>query len=445
MIAATNPPSISAAAHAITRNTNSIDREANGKQPVSAFGNAIIAAHEDMAAIQAQKLAAGKSKLSVNTTHRLEAISHHYVPYVQTRNAKYVLRTTVNGVPVIPPGMHGKQLEQFVDHKSMAIQQAHAKTLVFISMAMPKHILKKMFATAWKVKKLRASTVFVLRGWKASPTGLPLLLNQVVHLFISPRDQPNVEVNPTLFTGHHVYKVPVILHEAPNHHWGAMVGDGYGLLASIHRIDRGKGSLHKIYGRTWRIAEPNLVKTIDHRAKTYNWKAAEQQAADTRMALISQETAVHLPESRKPLLYLWDPAVRATRNISLPDGQVVAHVGQEVNPLAYYPGSLQQHFIVFNPSEPWQVQDAEGWVSTYAKTTLMATRLPDTNHAYKALVEAFHQRVYALSAQLAARLGLKASPSLISINGHDLEIQVPAIPRLAPPPVATPKTARPKG
>ncbi len=152
MIAATNPPSISAAAHAITRNTNSIDREANGKQPVSAFGNAIIAAHEDMAAIQAQKLAAGKSKLSVNTTHRLEAISHHYVPYVQTRNAKYVLRTTVNGVPVIPPGMHGKQLEQFVDHKSMAIQQAHAKTLVFISMAMPKHILKKCLLLPGKLK-----------------------------------------------------------------------------------------------------------------------------------------------------------------------------------------------------------------------------------------------------------------------------------------------------
>lgn len=360
-----------------------------------------------------------------------------YAPIEKLKSGKYVLRTMVDGVPVIPPGMTGEQLDQFVEHTSAAMQERHAKTLVFISLSMPKSILRRMFATAWKVKKWRNDTVFVLRGWPAEPQGLPIMLSKIVPLFPSVRDQPTVEVDPIQFTNHNVHKVPVILHEAPNGHWGAIVGDGYSLSGAIHQIDRGKGSDHRVFGKLFPIIEPNLITTIERRAKTYNWKAAEHRAVATSMPLMSREFSGALPESPRTLNYIWSPAVVASHNIKLPDGQYVVKAGQHVNPLQVYlkynPLASQQKFIVFNPQVHWQLEDAESWASTYRDITVMVAPFPKSTAFYRRLTVLFHTRIYAASPLLLSRIGVSRSPSLVSISGDKLSVLVPRIPPLSRP------------
>lgn len=357
-----------------------------------------------------------------------------YHPYVEEKNGKYVMRTEVNGVPVIPPGMTGAQLQQFIDHKALAIQQKTATTLIFISLSMPKHILKRMFADAWDNKKLRTHSVFVFRGWPAKPDGLQILVSKIIRMFPSPKDQPTVEVNPTLFTGHRVTRVPVVLHEDPyTKKWGAIVGDGYGLDAAIQRINQGKGSDHKVFGRTWKIAEPNLIHLILRRARAYNWKAEEARARQRNLVAMSHQLAVHLPESRHPLNYLWDPAVVAGHNVVLPDGQEIAYRGERINPLRYYPQELSQAYVLFNPKVRWQVQDVEGWLSVYRNLLLMATSLPSSPATLSRLDRKLNHFVFASSPLLAYRLGIRAVPALVTIDRYRLHIHVPAIPRLAPP------------
>ncbi|MBN6739635.1 conjugal transfer protein TraW [Acidithiobacillus sp. MC6.1] len=389
------------------------------------------AMHQDMAAVSpAQKAGKVMGK-------QLYTEARKYFPIQKAPSGKYVLRNTVNGVPVIPPGMKGKQLDQFVEHTSAAIQERHAKTLVFISLSMPKILLKRMFAADWRFLKYRDHTVFVLRGWPAKPQGLPMMLGKLVALFPSPSKQPDVEVDPILFTGHHINRVPVILHEAPDGKWGAIAGDGYGFSAAIKRINHGKGSDTKVFGRTWKIKEPNLIKTIDQRAQKYPWKAEEHRALQRSMPLESQELAVSLPQSRKPLDYAWNPTIVASHTMRLPDGQALAYRGEKVNPLRYmsaFPFGDAQRFVVFNPEEPWQVNQVQAWVGTYKDITLMATVLPTTPAAYKSLVERFHHPLYAANALLDARLGVRAVPSLVGIDGLRLRDIVPAIPRYAPPP-----------
>lgn len=368
-----------------------------------------------------------------------------YFPIQREKSGKYLVRNTVNGVPVIPPGMNGEQLDQFVEHTSAAIQERHAKTLVFISLSMPKTLLRRMFAAAWRIPSVRDRTVFVLRGWPSVPQGLPEMLARLVRLFPTPQKQPNVEVDPLLFTGHHIDRVPVILHEAQNGKWGAIAGDAYGLFGAIHRIDEGKGSDTKVFGRTWKIKEPNLIKVIDHRAQKYPWKAVEHRALQQSLPLQSRELAVSLPQSRNPLDYLWNPSVIANRTIRLPDGQVVVRKGEKVNPLRYmsaFPFGAAQRFVVFNPDEPWQVNQVQSWVSTYSDITLMATRLPTTSAGYRALVERFGKPLYAANALLDSRLGVRAEPSLVEIDHLRLRVVVPAIPRYAPPASAAPESRR---
>lgn len=365
---------------------------------------------------------------------RLSHWVSQYHPYVTVKNGKYVLRTTVNGVPVIPPGMTGAELQQFLDHKAVAIQNRTATTMVFISLSMPKSVLRRMFADDWDNKYLRTHTVFVLRGWPAQPDGLEVLFSKLIRLFPSPIKQPTVEVDPVLFTGHHVTRVPVVLHEIPHtHQWNAIVGDGYGLDAAIQRINHGKGSPHKVFGRTWKIAEPNLIHVIDRRIKHYNWKAAEERARNRNLVAMSRTLAVDLPESRRPLNYYWDPAVVAQHTMTLPDGQVLAKAGERINPLRYFPAAIRQTFVVFNPKKRWQVQDVEAWLSTYRNVVLMVTRLPENTHRMKALDTKLHHFVFASSPLLLSRLGVSRSPSLITIDRYRLHIQVPAIPRFAPP------------
>lgn len=366
--------------------------------------------------------------------------ARQYFPIQQEKSGKYLVRNTVHGVPVIPPGMTGKEMDEFVEHTSAAIQERHARTLVFISLSMPKRILRRMFATDWRTPKVRDHTVFFLRGWPATPTGLPKMLAKLVALFPKPSEQPTVEVDPLEFTGHHVNRVPVILHEAPDGKWGAIAGDGYGLAAAIHRIDQGKGSDTKVFGTTWKIAEPNLIRIIDARAQKYPWKREEHRALERSMPLESRELAVSLPQSRRPLDYLWDPAIVADQPLRLPDGQIVAQKGERVNPLRYmgaFPFGAEQKFVVFDPEEPWQVNQVQSWVSTYRQITLMVTRLPTTRPAYRALVERFQHPVYAAGALLDARLGVRATPSLVGIDGLRLRVIVPAVPRYAPPPEGT--------
>lgn len=397
--------------------------------------NAALKLHHQVQHIISHKNAAYRKDLSFGKSLYKQA--RKYTPIEKLKSGKYVLRTMIDGVPVIPPGMTGKQLDQFVEHTSAAMQERHAKTLVFISLSMPKTILKRMFATAWKNHRWRNNTVFVLRGWPPKPDGLPVMLSHLIPLFPSVRDQPTVEVDPLQFTNHNVRKVPVVLHEMHNGHWGAIVGDGYGLSAAIHEIDRGKGSDHRVFGKLFRISEPNLITSIGRRAKAYDWKQAEHRAMATSMPLMSREFSGALQESPHTLNYIWSPSVVSTRAVKLPDGQPVVRAGQHINPLQVYlkynPLADQQKFIVFDPQVHWQLVDAESWASTYRNVTIMLAPFPKSTTAYRHLVELFHKRLYATSPLLLSRIGVSRSPSLVSISGDNLQVLVPRIPPLSRP------------
>ena len=357
----------------------------------------------------------------------LQEYAAQYAPQSNGK-AQAWLRTRVNGVPVVPPNLHGKALQEYVDHTLMAKEENAAKTLVFISMDMPHSLLRRWFKEVTDNKHLFETTVFVLRGWPNKAEGLPEMISTVNKLMPSFKKTANVEINPILFTDHKVNLVPVIIHQEPNQQWGVMVGDEYGFRGAVKRIDKGKGSSTKVRGEAWKVAEPNMVAVFQQKIKHFNWKAEEVKAKAHDWQSVRARLGDPLPDSLRGRNYTFNPSVIATRTIRLPSGKLLVRKGQEIDPLTMFPFPWSQSYIVLNPSQPWQVRQVQAWESMYPNVVIMASELPATWQGENAVVNALHHPVYGIYPGLAQRLGINRVPALIQPDHDVLSITVPKEP-----------------
>ena len=357
----------------------------------------------------------------------LQEYATQYAPQSNGK-AQAWLRTRVNGVPVVPPNLHGKALQEYVDHTLMAKEENSAKTLVFISMDMPHSLLRRWFKEVVDNKHLFETTVFVLRGWPNKAEGLPEMISTVNKLMPSFKKTANVEINPILFTDHKVNLVPVIIHQEPNQQWGVMVGDEYGFRGAVKRIDKGKGSPTKVRGEVWKVAEPNMVAVFQQKIKHFNWQAEEAKAKAHDWQSVRARLGDPLPDSLRGRNYTFNPSVIATRTIRLPSGKLLVRKGQEIDPLTMFPFPWSQSYIVLNPSQPWQVRQVQAWESMYPNVVIMASELPATWQGENAVVNALHHPVYGIYPGLAQRLGINRVPALIQPDHDVLSITVPKEP-----------------
>ena len=357
----------------------------------------------------------------------LQKYAKQYAPQSSTEAQEW-LRKRINGVPVVPANLHGKALQEYVDHTLMKKEEDSAKTLVFISMDMPHALLRRWFAEVADHKHLFETTVFVLRGWADNPEGLPDLVGEINRLMPSARKTANVEVNPILFTDHRVNLVPVIIHKPKNRLWGAIVGDGFGLRKAIAEIDAGKGSPTKIHGHIWKIVEPNMISVFEKKIKNFNWKKTIAEAKQRSWSQVAGRLGDPLPDSLRGKSYTYNPSVIATATVRLPSGQVLIQKGQKINPLTAFPFPWTQSYVVFNPSQPWQVAQVRAWESLYPNMVIMASELPKTWASENRLVNILQHPVYGFYPALAIRLGIDRVPALIQPDHNVLFITVPREP-----------------
>jgi conjugal transfer pilus assembly protein TraW len=351
----------------------------------------------------------------------------------QMPNARLALRNTIDGQPVIPPGMTLKQASMYVSHDWMAQHIAQARTLVFISMSMPRPIIRSILADIWNHPKLRSEAVVVVRGWQ--------LVQQLGSLQPSLEHQVNVAVDPTLFESYAIQRVPAVARQDAQGAWRVLYGDRDLPSAAVERLDQDKDA-GKVRGQTWPIAEPDLIAVMQERMKQYAWEKHAQQATDHFFAALPSR-APSLPESEKPLTLFHDPSVVVQHDIRLPDGRLVARAGQVLNPLLdkAMPWSTWRA-IVFNATSPWEVRQAKAWAAQYPTARLMMTSPPGTQAGYVAIEKAFGRPVFLADPLVVQRLGVRFSPALIWPSGPQLQIDVAPIPA---DPAALPRTVSAKG
>ncbi|RMD68183.1 MAG: hypothetical protein D6819_10000 [Gammaproteobacteria bacterium] len=279
------------------------------------------------------------------------------------------------------------------------------KLIVFITLGMPEGALKDLFAQGAG----RGDVVFVVRGW--DPPDILGLVKRLHALFPEKGEPPNVAVHPALFEAFHVEQAPVYLtfHQGEARMVkGEISLEGAMKLLSRRPPDRPVGPLHP-------VEEPDILAIMKERIASFDWRAAMEKA---RSRAGEAPPPLDLPMARKRRRYVVDPSIVVTRDITAPDGRLVAARGTRVNPLDAM--DLKYRYVIFDPSRPREVDQVKAWQAEHGNLFLMATRFSGS----VSMAETFGQPVYPVNRLIADRLGVSETPALVEQEGSVLMVTV---------------------
>ncbi len=173
-----------------------------------------------------------------------------------------------------------------------------------------------------------------------------------------------------------------------------------------------------VRGATWPVAEPDLLAQIEARLIEMERSGAlarlEQEArANARRKLEEPDAALDIAPATRERSRLWDPAITVARDIRAADGVLIAAAGSRVNPLERMMLARDLLFVDGRreAERAWALpQDRP------AKIVLLAGRPLELMRR--------HGRPFFFDqgGQLAARFGLRFTPSLVEQAGSRLRI-----------------------
>ena len=177
-----------------------------------------------------------------------------------------------------------------------------------------------------------------------------------------------------------------------------------------------------VRGATWPVAEPDLLAQIESRLlemeRSGELARLETQArANARRKLEEPDPAPGIAPARERRSRLWDPAITVARDIRTADGTLIAAAGMRVSPLERMTLARDLVFVDGrrNAEIAWALAREEE-SGRPAKIVLLAGRPLDLMRR--------HRRPFFFDqgGRLAARLGLRFTPSVVAQDGALLRI-----------------------
>ena len=173
-----------------------------------------------------------------------------------------------------------------------------------------------------------------------------------------------------------------------------------------------------VRGATWPVAEPDLLAQIEARLLELERSGAlarleEEARANARRKLEEPDPLPGIAPATRERSRLWDPAITVARDIRTPDGALIAAAGTRVNPLERM--TLARDLLFVDGRREAEI----AWALAHdrpAKIVLLAGRPLDLMRR--------HGRPFYFdqAGRLAARFGLRLTPSLVEQAGTRLRI-----------------------
>ena len=177
-----------------------------------------------------------------------------------------------------------------------------------------------------------------------------------------------------------------------------------------------------VRGATWPVAEPDLLAQIEARLvemeRSGELARLETQARErSRMKLEEPDPVPRIAPAVEELSRLFDPATTVVRDIRTPDGILIAAAGTRVNPLERI--VLARDLLFVDGRREAEIAWAlarEEESGRASKIVLLAGRPLDLMRR--------HRRPFFFDqgGRLAARFGLRLTPSLVVQDGAQLRI-----------------------
>ena len=187
-----------------------------------------------------------------------------------------------------------------------------------------------------------------------------------------------------------------------------------------------------VRGATWPVAEPDLLAQIEARLVAMERsgelaRLEDEARANARRKLEEPDPAPGIAPAREERSRLFDPAITVARDIRTPDGALIAAAGTRVNPLERM--TLARDLLFVNGRREAEIAWAltrEEESGSPVKIVLLAGRPLELMRR--------HRRPFFFDqgGRLAARFGLRFTPSLVEQEGAQLritEIPVKSLPR----------------
>ena len=173
-----------------------------------------------------------------------------------------------------------------------------------------------------------------------------------------------------------------------------------------------------VRGATWPVAEPDLLAQIEARLiemeRSGELARLEDEARDgARRKLEEPDPAPGIAPAREKRSRLWDPAITVARDIRTSEGALIAAAGTRVNPLERV--TLARDLLFVDGRREAEI----AWALEHerpAKIVLLAGRPLELMRR--------HRRPFFFDqgGRLAARFGLRFTPSLVEQAGSRLRI-----------------------
>ena len=173
-----------------------------------------------------------------------------------------------------------------------------------------------------------------------------------------------------------------------------------------------------VRGATWPVAEPDLLEEIEARLlemrRSGDLARLEEEARQrARRSLEEPDPAPGIAPATRARTRLFDPAITVARDIRTPDGTLIAAAGTRIKPLERV--SLARDLLFVDGRREAEV----AWALAHdkpAKIVLLAGRPLDLMRRHR------RPFFFDTGGRLAARFGLRFTPSLVEQDGTQLRI-----------------------
>ncbi|MCY4551219.1 MAG: type-F conjugative transfer system protein TraW [Defluviicoccus sp.] len=183
-----------------------------------------------------------------------------------------------------------------------------------------------------------------------------------------------------------------------------------------------------VRGATWPVAEPDLLAQIEARLREMERsgelaRLEDEARANARRKLEEPDPVFGIAPAREERSRLFDPAITVARDIRTPDGTLIAAAGMQVNPLERI--ALARDLLFVDGRREAEI----AWALAHdrpAKIVLLAGRPLELMRR--------HRRPFFFDqgGRLAARFGLRFTPSLVEQAGSQLRITEVPVESLPP-------------
>ena len=306
-------------------------------------------------------------------------------------------------------------------------------TYIFVSASMGEEGLLNAFKKGHK----NSNTVFVIRGIPKGENHLGKAMMYFQNLGQKLKPPPFIIIDPSLYREYGIAVVPAVVIARPSplikvdkRVFGTMLGKVVGLdnarwlneQLELNKEESSQfGKDYGVQGKTYPIAEIDLIEEMKRRASLIDWHKKGEEAVKRYWTNKNYDS---LPQVTKSNIRTLDPTITVSQDIRDFDGKVVRYAGEHINPLALK--SFNTALVIFNPTHANELPLVKNILQElkdskqYHTIMLIVSEMDKAQgwKGYESITEYFDSHVYELNDSIKQRWDVRATPTVITADNQ---------------------------